>query len=279
MTIEEIKAEICKTEADLQRYTTEAESLKISANGSFGKFGNKWSILYAPDMMVQVTISGQICLLMLIEAIEQAGIPVISANTDGILIQCPKARQGDLSGIISAWEHTTGFTTEETLYRAVYAKDVNNYLAIKTNGEVKGKGLYSNPWEKPGRNVAKLQKNPQTTIVIEAVVALLRNGVPLRDTITQCRDITKFVSVRTVTGGAQKEGVYVGKAIRWFYSTDTLHSVMNYQKSGNTVPKSDGSKPLMELPDEFPADVNYNWYVEEAQSVLHNLGYRQRTLF
>ena len=45
-----------------------ADSLKITINGSFGKLGSKWSCLYSPDLLIQVTVTGQLSLLMLIEA-------------------------------------------------------------------------------------------------------------------------------------------------------------------------------------------------------------------
>ncbi len=256
-----------------------AESLKIAVNGSFGKLGSKWSVLYSPDLLIQVTVTGQLALFLLIEMIEEAGIPVVSANTDGVLSKCPREKYEEFNAIVAAWEKLTGFGTEEARYSAVYSKDVNNYLAIKTNGEVKGKGLYNNPWEKPGANVYKLQKNPSTTIVIEAVIAHLRDGVPLCNTIMDCRDITKFIAIRKVTGGASVDDKYVGKAVRWYYAVDTGGSVLNYMKSGNKVPKTENAKPLMELPDEFPADVNYQWYIEEARSVLASIGYAQGRLF
>ncbi|WP_321471066.1 hypothetical protein [uncultured Paludibaculum sp.] len=257
-----------------------AESLKIAVNGSFGKLGNKWSCLYSPDLLIQVTISGQLCLLMLIEMVEEYGIRVVSANTDGIVIRCPKARYELLNTIVAKWEAATGLETEETRYKAVYSKDVNNYIAIKDSGKVKGKGLYSVPWDAvtEGPAIFKLHKNPCTTIVPEAVMALLKDGTPLEDTIRASRDIRKFTAVRTVAGGANQNGTYLGKVVRWYYATDG-HNVINYRKSGYKVPKSDNSKPLMELPDEFPTDVNFGWYVQEAQSVLNSLGYAQRTLF
>ena len=62
-----------------------SESLKIVINGSFGKFGSKFSALYAPEMLLQVTLTGQLALLMLIEKLENADIKVISANTDGVV--------------------------------------------------------------------------------------------------------------------------------------------------------------------------------------------------
>lgn len=256
-----------------------AESLKIAVNGSFGKLGNKWSVLYAPDLLVQVTLTGQLALFMLIERVEGAGLAVVSANTDGIVIKCPKTLLPMLESLIAEWEKVTGFGTEETRYRAVYSKDVNNYIAIKEDGKTKLKGLYANPWETPGANIFKLHKNPSTTIVIEAVVALLRDNIPLAQTIRACRDITKFIAVRTVTGGAHKDDVYLGKAIRWYYATTARQSVISYKKSGNKVPKSDGAKPLMELPDELPGDINFDWYEREAKAVLGHIGYAQPMLF
>lgn len=254
-----------------------AEALKIAVNGSFGKLGNKYSILYAPQLLIQVTVTGQLALLMLIEAIEGAGIPVISANTDGVLSKCATDKYPLLSEVIAKWEAVTGFETEETKYCAVHSKDVNNYIAIKENGKIKGKGLYNNPWGTTygteGPAIFKLQKNPQTTIVIEALIALLRDGVPLEDTITQCKDITKFVAVRKVKGGAMYAGNYLGQTVRWYYSYGK--GSIDYRTSGNKVPKSEGAKPLMQLPDEFPRDVNYNWYVLEAQGVLQDFGLDQ----
>src|SRR3546814_14028970 len=51
-----------------------ADSLKIVINGSFGKFGSKYSILYAPNFLTQTTLTGQLSILLLIEMLEMAGI-------------------------------------------------------------------------------------------------------------------------------------------------------------------------------------------------------------
>lgn len=277
MTRSEIEKEISSLESELLAQTVESESLKLTNNSAFGKMGSMWSPLYSPDMLIQVTVSGQLCLLLLIEAIEGAGISVVSANTDGVTIQCPSERREELNGIVGQWEDLTGFKTEEALYSAVYAKDVSNYIALKPSGESKLKGLYSNPWEKPGPNIFKLHKNPNTSISIEAVIAFLRDGVPLEETIRASRDIRKFVSVRSVTGGARIGQEYLGKAVRWFYALGPQDG-LSYKKTTkkgthNKVPKTDGAKPLMELPDEFPSDVNYDWYVGEAEDILESFGY------
>ena len=45
-----------------------ADTLKICVNGSFGKLGSKYSALYAPELLIQTTLTGQLALLMLIES-------------------------------------------------------------------------------------------------------------------------------------------------------------------------------------------------------------------
>lgn len=252
---------------------TVSESLKIVINGSFGKLGNHYSKLYAPNLLTQVTMTGQLSLLMLIEMVELAGIPVISANTDGIVMRVAPELYPILDYVIMQWENATGFDTEETRYKGLYSRDVNNYIAVKLDGEIKTKGVFSN---KGSALNSVLSKNPESYICSLAVQEFLAKDIPIADTINNCRDIKKFVNVRTVKGGAEKAGVYLGKAIRWYYAQGETGEI-NYILSGNKVPKSEGAKPLMILPDELPADLDFDRYINEATEILYDVGYFQRT--
>lgn len=243
-------------------------SLKITINGSFGKFGSKWSALYSPDLLIQTTITGQLSLLMLIEMLERQGVQVVSANTDGLVMRYPRAATSDVEFVVGLWEDATGFATEATEYRALYSKDVNNYIAIKPDGEYKLKGLYT---------PAGLQKNPTAEIATLAVVEYLRKGTSIEQTITGCQDVRKFVTIRAVKGGALTEidligEEYLGRAVRWYYSTLRRGEVIRYKINGNTVARSEGAMPLMELPDELPADIDFDWYIAEANNILQNIG-------
>lgn len=317
-----------------------AESLKIVINGSFGKFGNKYSILYAPHFLIQTTITGQLAILMLIERLEYAGIHVVSANTDGIVIKCPRQLLPLMNEIVAGWGRDTTYQTEETRYLALYSRDVNNYIAVKQKFDresktwleqpdgTKCKGAYANPWASNDNPAMRLHKNPTTTICVEAVEAFLTKGVPIEHTIMSARDIRKFVTVRSVKGGAVKvwgqvppehdtpedlmrlagfyeiakdswvlpgetqrearyghvayklaqeltiqpgETEYIGKTVRWYYAKDVQGELV-YAMSGNKVPRSEGAKPCMVLPDEFPSDIDYDWYIKESVKILEQIG-------
>jgi len=262
---------------------TTADSLKITINGSFGKLGSKYSILYAPDLLLQTTISGQLSLLMLIEKFEVAGIPVISANTDGVICKCPTDKLSLRDAIIKEFETETDFVTEETRYLAVYSRDINNYIAVKQAQDkatkawlneaagCKFKGAYSNHWADPKAAIFRFHKNPETTICIEAAAAYITKGTPIEETITNDRDITKFIKVRSVKGGGHKDGEYLGKVVRWYYAEGDFTAI-HYVGSGNKVPTSEGGSPLMDLPDYFPNDVNFGWYIAKTTEILTEIG-------
>lgn len=246
-----------------------AESLKIVINGSFGKLGDKFSILFSPDLMIAVTVGGQLAILMLVERLELAGITVVSANTDGIVIKCHRSAVDTMETIIKQWEQDTKYETEATYYSGLYSRDINNYIAVKTDGEVKVKGVYS---ERGSNGNTVLSKNPTNLICMDAVSAFLSKKVPIEQTIIECKNIKRFISIRWVKGGAVKEGQYLGSMIRSYYSLNDKGNII-YANTGKKVPRSDGAKPCMTLPDEFPEDINHAWYIEEAYKMLKDIGY------
>jgi hypothetical protein len=258
-----------------------ADSLKITINGSFGKFGNAYSMLYSPNLMIQVTLTGQLVLLMLIERLELAGIRVVSANTDGIVIKCHKTQKETLDAIVKQWEADIDCETEETRYKSTHQRDVNSYFAIKEDGEIKVKGAYA---EKGSAGNSILSKNPSSLIAADAVKKFLLDGTPVDHTIRACKDIRRFVTVRYVKGGGVKvyaepgkeidslpPNEYLGKVVRWYYSSNVSGDIV-YATKGSKVPSSDGARPCMMLPDEFPEDLNYDIYIDKARKILQEVG-------
>jgi len=245
----------------------DADSLKTFLNGVFGKLLSKWSIFYDPTGGIQVTVTGQLALLMLIEMLESGGIGVVSANTDGIVIRCRKDMTWLRDQIVAWWCGLTGFETEAANYAWICSRDVNNYVAMKTDGTIKLKGAYARPVP-----VATSWPNPSGEVCIDAVVAYLRDGVPVETTVRACQDVRKFVHIRKVKGGGEWCGQFLGRAVRWYYTLDGAPIL--YRTNGNKVAESDGCRPMMELPDGYtvPADIDYGRYVAHARAMIRDLG-------
>lgn len=115
----------------LYKCTTVAEALKIVVNAIYGKMGDQDSFLYDLKAMYQVTINGQLMLLMLCEDLELAGFHVISANTDGIVTKVNTINLEVYYNICNKWSSNLNFTLEFTNYEKIIRNNVNNYISVK----------------------------------------------------------------------------------------------------------------------------------------------------
>lgn len=293
-----------------------ANTLKIVLNGTFGKLGSIFCSFYAPELMLAVTITGQLNLLCLIHELNKIkGVSVESANTDGTLVAYPPAKREMVLKKIAQNAKRTGFEYEETPYRRVAMKDVNNYFAVTTDGKVKRKGLYASAG-------VHQNKNPSMEVCSDAVAHWLAGDYEIEDYIRAQTDIRKFIEIRNVKGGgvqhthevevddwvcikdlgsAKSEwmrqkwldqhinrapvkrksrpaavwegrgGEPFGRVARWYMTKEVLPPI-TYVESGNKVPATEGAKLCMTLPTTLPPDLNLDWYIEEAYSILSDIG-------
>lgn len=257
-----------------------SDSGKIMTNGTFGKTGSPYSPLYAPEMMIQTTLSGQLAILMAIERVVLAGLQVVSANTDGFVTVMPESRYDDFYALMFDWECETGLVTEEVGYRSLHSRDVNNYIAITTDGYAKTKGIFA-PSGRGLPAASGLKKNPDADICSTAVINYLLDGKPIEETIDECGDVRQFIRIRREKGGAgytstvdeEFDDDYVGKAVRWYYAVDERGFFYSRVTQGRVAGTS-GARPLMELPEnnELPDDIDIDWYVREAYNRLYDIG-------
>ena len=190
---------------------------------------------------------------------------MVSANTDGVVIYAHKDKLDTLRNVCFDWMLDTSYELEETHYLCIASRDVNSYVAVTTDGQAKRKGAFA---------TGGLAKNPDCAIAYDAVANFLSDHTPIEDSVNGCDDIAKFAVVRRVTGGAEWKGQLLGKAVRFYYSDDFANtSQIDYVKNGNKVSKSDGCKPLMDLPDATPIDIDRPRYIDMAKKLLMEVGY------
>ena len=243
----------------------DADGLKIVVNGGFGKTWSKYSFLLNPYAGTCTTINGQLSLLMLIERLHLAGIPTYSANTDGIVTGCTPEHRFAWESCMTWWQHVTGLELEHNNYTRLVQRDVNNYVAIYSDGKTKLKGVFA----KSGLLSGMQGIHPDRDISKDAAVAYITQGIPLAQTVGECTDIRKFLLNRKVAGGAVWRGQYLGPTARWYYATngDAIHG-----PNGNKVASSDGAWPAQFLPSELPPNIDRARYVAFAEELLTSCG-------
>lgn len=261
-----------RKEAKRAGNVTVADTFKIVNNGSFGKTMDPWSCLYCPEFGIQTTLSGQIALLMAIEALEMSNIQVTNANTDGIVVYSKVEDDATIDSIFAWWGSATGLEMDISEYRATFSRDVNNYIAFKTNGDVKSKGVFGE---------GGIKHDPNNEICARAVLAYMFDGVPIADTVNGSRDIKDFIAIKQAAGGAVKcrdDGSveFIGKVARWYHSINDPGPIITAKK-GHMVATTEDCRPLMRFTKNFPDDMNFEWYIEEAEKLVEQIGYNDLT--
>lgn len=169
-----------------KRDETLQKGLKNCINSVVGQFNYPTFWLYDPMAYLKVTINNQLLVLMLIEDLIINNFFIISANTDGITLYEHKSQKNLRKKITNSWEKLTNFDLEENIYE-VYARDnVNNYLAVLSNGKVKTKGLFLEP-----EDITKGYKAP---IIPKCLKYYYLGGdVPIEDYIRTFKNIHDFI--------------------------------------------------------------------------------------
>lgn len=246
---------------------------KIVLNSVYGKFGDMYSFLYSPSCMLHTTFTGQLSLLMLIEMLEEHGLNVVSANTDGIVVRAKNAEYDMFKEICDNWQEISNLNLEETKYKALYNESVNSYIAVKEDGALKRKGSFVE---------GDLSHNPTIKVCMDAVINYLLKGVSIEETILNYNtDPKNFLMVSKVVSGGYWKGKYLGKTVRWYWSTEgepiycKLDKV-ELKKDGTPkkdpkVNDSDYAFPIMDLSAGL-VNINYDRYIQEAYEMLKNIG-------
>ena len=240
---------------------SKSDVFKLMLNAIFGKYGDDFSdVLFAPEMLINTTLTGQLGLLLLIEKLEKFGFSVVSANTDGITVLVKKIAYDRFRTIISAWEKKFNYSTDEVKYTALYNHSVNSYIAVKEDGSLKLKGIFSE---------SAINRNVNVPICKKAVINYVTKGIRIEDTIlNEKHDPRHLIKMRKVEDGGYWKGEFLGKVVRWYWSTKGEHII---NPKGHKVANTDFAFPIMNLDYEVK-DLHYEKYIKESYKLLSWIG-------
>ena len=166
--------------------TPENEMLKLGLNSVYGDSNNKYSAFLDTAYTMAITINGQLLLCMLAEHLMALSeLELIQVNTDGMTVYIPPELLDMVRALCTEWEDETGLILEEARYSMMAIRDVNNYLAVYENGDIKNKGAYEYDYEPGGL----WHKNFSKRVVAKAAEAALVRGVDI-DQFIRNHDVT-----------------------------------------------------------------------------------------
>jgi hypothetical protein len=255
-------------------------ALKLAVNSVYGKSSDMQNWIYDRQLTMFTTITGELSLMMLVEAYELRGIQVISANTDGVTVRIRKDLIPTMHGINEWWMGVTTYELEATHYQKITFSTVNDYLAIKTDGEIKKKGDFLTDFE--------LHKNKSARIVPLALEAYYVHGIPISDTIRNHSNVYDFCLRQKSSKDFHYEGwnkttgdkTIYNKLIRYYVSKtgEKLLKVKNPECDSNApdISQVEAGEWVMHvcnhLQKDHPLDnINYDYYIEKAERIVYKI--------
>ena len=258
-------------------------ALKLAVNSVYGKSSDMQNWIYDRQLTMFTTITGELSLMMLIEAYELSGIRIISANTDGVTIMVTNELLQKMHEINKWWMDLTTYELEDTNYKKIIFSTVNDYLAIKTDGEIKKKGDFLTDFE--------LHKNKSARIVPIALEHYYVNGVPVGDTIRNHTNIYDFCLRQKASkdfhyeGHSKENKTIYNKLIRYYVSNtgEKLMKIKNPDCDTNAADASqvEAGEWVMhvcnKLSKDHPLDnINYDYYIEKAERIIEKIQFAGR---
>lgn len=261
---------------------------KLPLNTKYGAMGAEFNKLYDPRMRLLVCITGQMAMWDLLEKIEDHAT-IIQSNTDAhYYIPFSEEDEKAIDEIANDWMKRTGYTLDDDPFREIYQANVNNYLAVTTDGKVKFKGAIGLT------NGLKVSK----AIVSNAFINYVVSGKDYRDFIYECNDLRQFQMITktgytfddTVVRDSKGNEMKAQKVNRTFAIKDPNKAVEIFkvkrgaivEEEGTTIVGDDSyTKGLPNAPEYYAidndaigegwitlADIDKEYYINQVEDLL-----------
>lgn len=152
--------------------------LKIVLNGTYGLSKDKYSFLYDPKWQLAICINGQLLLTLLTERVYEAcekPVQIIFENTDGAMYRIHRSDFDNLTRACHEVEEICRIPLETQICQKIIARDVNNYINIIDDDNIKFKGAFEIDRD--------FHKNHSKRVVPIALANYYVHGVPVGRTI------------------------------------------------------------------------------------------------
>lgn len=170
---------------------------KIVLNATYGIQNFKYSPMYDPQRAHRVCFLGQLALLDLSEKIEHLG-QISQLNTDGLYIKINETKgcEEEFYRICEDWEKRYRLNLEFDVVKALYQKDVNNYIEVYENVDKNGNPII----KAKGAMVKDLSElDYDLPIVNFAIRAYFVYGVPPEKTVQDNNNLIDFQKIYHVS--------------------------------------------------------------------------------
>lgn len=248
---------------------------KLAINSLYGLYKDVFSNVYDPSMGRSICVTGQLLILDLAkhlgELATSLGAKLVQINTDAVYVEYFNDSDLDkLEAVANEWSTRTGMELERDDYVKLAQRDVNNYIMVDSEGDIKGRGPDCK---------APTVLDYNLPIVKVAIREFLGHGVPVEETINACDDMIQFQCV------FKRQGKYTKVLHNNKYYNETVFRVFaSLDPSDTALYKINGENDRPSIFANCPAScfifndsvinvkcvdkLDKGWYINEAKRRL-----------
>lgn len=285
----DIYKEIRDLRFSYKKGTSQNKMLKLALNSTYGDTNNQYSPFYDFKMTLDITLNGQLMLCMLAEKLMQIEtVTLIQANTDGLTFKIAKKDKSKYEDISKKWQDFTKLELEEIIYEKLWIRDVNNYVALKEDGEAKKIGAY--------KYDLAWNQNHSSLVVQKAVEEYLVKGISIEEFIHNHRNkydfLLNFKATKNIdlvfekVYSLQKTYVPLSNTIRYFISKNgsplkKILPPLNKDSEQRVIGINVGYKvELCNNIEDFSYEfLDFDYYVKETYKLIEPFNQKQESLF
>lgn len=253
--------------------------MKLALNGVYGDSNNEYSPFFDTKYTMTITVNGQLSICLFVDRLLKIeGLKIVQVNTDGVTCEFPEDKSEEYDEVCKWWEKTTGLQLEFADYSTMYIRDVNNYIALYTNGKVKRKGAYQ--YEDLGWH-----QNHSCLVVPKAAEAYLVHGKDIREFISEHKDHWDFMLRTKVPKSSRLVMVYEDGYEKELQNTCRYYACKSGGKLVKLMPPTESQVAEGKTEDrrlsidsewnvkacnnmkDFKGDIDFDYYVAEAEKL------------
>lgn len=264
--------------------------LKLILNSTSGLLDNQHSWLYYPEGAMKLRLIGQLILTKCIEVCIINNWQVVSANTDGIEVLVPKHQLQQYKDILNMTCRKFQLDLEHEYYKKIIYKNVNNYIAITEDNNIKRKGIFKLPFNEEGKREIPLGDSCNELVISKALDAYYVNGIEPKDFISNpeksglhiydfCKS-NKISKDFTVWWNSE-----IQQQLNRYYFSKTAPRLFKQKDNIGTMQSVNVGEGVV-LFNEYKElswkdyNINYQYYISSTQKIIEEINrFGQFTLF
>lgn len=253
-------------------------SMKIMINSIYGQLGSIYSPFYDPWGGKAIPLTGELYLIQLIDWFQTAGIEILMANTDGIIIKCSQDKKPNMEKVMNFFQKKYKMVLDVDYLGRFVKNNCNSYIlfdedmrVIKATKDFSSKMAPKRP----------LKGN----VIADAMVAYYQEDKPVEETIRECDDISKFLFVRSASKRSKDvfydlpyaEPTIVQNTMMWYVTHPhlggELYNEAKKSRRRSTYMKDTPCIPLLDYTNvtinQLP--INRQYYIEKAYEIINQI--------